>query len=115
MAAISRCASGLPSAIVMRSASSRTGSCQGKSSGSGGGSGGGPRDGDDAAELPAAAPPYRPARNPFSQARCAGENGALSGISGSGGLMAFISRRDREKLGHGGEFGFGVARGERLK
>ena len=29
-------------------------------------------------------PPQRPARNPFSQARCAGENGAFSGISGTG-------------------------------
>jgi hypothetical protein len=51
-----------------------------------------------------AAPPYSPARNPFSHARCAGENGAFSGIKGTGGgVNAFTSGLDRQALGQSGE------------
>src|SRR5271157_1985925 len=77
---------GRPSASSSRSARGRAGSCQGKSSSTSAGA---------AASvaplplplpwawLPPASRPSRPAKKPLSQARWAGENGAVSGSTGT--------------------------------
>ena len=82
MAAIMRRRNGLPCAIVMRSGSTMVGSCHGASSSSppaigsakagsaAAGRGGGV----------AACSARKPAKKPFSQSRCSGEKGALSGM-----------------------------------
>jgi len=96
---MSRGASGRLSAIFRRSSRGSDGSCQGASPASARTGPAGALSANAAAPIPeiGVAPPRSgessAAKYPESQARCSGENGAVSGIKSVGGAACMVIRR----------------------